>query len=870
MKTARAGLMWSGASAAVVTVLLLTGAAQARGDDSMLLEVQLGGLVVSDGVAAYPSRFGVRLPLLQLAQALSIDIRASPFPRLAAGFVVDQQRTFSLGHGTFALAGRSESFDPEMIELRDDDIFVPLPLLERWLPVKLTVEPELQLLTIAALEPLPVQARLQRAAAAARLGRSAPHKGSNPRLADERQLVSFPSLDQTVAAEARRVGGRSQFDVRSATYATGDLLGTEAAVYVAGANGHFPEDIRATLARTDPDAGLLGPLHATYVGAGAVSAAGLSNVSYSDPRWLGASASSYALDASGPFDRYSLSGLLRPGWDVELYQNGALVGYQASRVDGTYAFEELPLQLGQNDYRLVFHGPYGERSEETRSMFFGPGMSRPGQVQYRLTAQRDGTSFLRTSAMLDLGVSRQLSIAGGATVIPIEGSARGYTFAGLRASVAGVFAQADVDLGSDGGTLEEVALNARWLGLNLRVGELLAQGFTSEVLRARVDPFARRTSVHVDGVLPARLPVSFSLDARRDTLGSGASEDQASGRISANVASVSMFQTLRWMSVERVRLLDAVFRASRRLGAWNVAGQAAWEVHPSPRVESVDLRLERRLGDYLMQGSVAAEPANHLGRVALAAVRTLGAFGLQLHASCSTANELLVGMQVFFSLGREAGSGAIVADAQPMAGSGGLAARVFLDKNGNGRMDPGEPLIPGARMLVNGAAARDPTNQSGVALLRALPNYQHVDVSVDEMALEDPQWKAGTAGVSMVPRPGKTLVADFPVVPTSIIDGTVLLEEKGGGRHPLEGAELQLVDRAGTVLASTRTSYDGWYEFEGVRPGTYRIGVSADSTSDLSLNVSADHLVRAASDDVSGERAFVVTRRAKAGEPRSP
>ncbi|GEJ57361.1 carboxypeptidase-like regulatory domain-containing protein [Anaeromyxobacter diazotrophicus] len=858
----RSGAWALGAALALAAAAPARGAPRPPREEALLLEVHLGGLVVCDGLPAYATAQGVRLPLLQLAQALSLDIHALPFPDLAEGFVLDERRTFRLAPGRVTLGDRVEPTDPALLEARDDDVYVALPLLERWLSVKLEVKPELQILEVTALEPLPVQARLEREALAAQLARRGPREPGAARLEDERALVAFPSVDQTLSAEVRHDRPGARTSLRSTTFAAGDLAGAEASLYAGLSNGRDAVDLRPTLARSDPDGRLLGPLAARYAGVGAVLVPGLRNVSSADPRWLGATVTNYPLGLPGAFDRYSLSGALRPGWDVELYQNGALVAYQAARPDGTYAFDELPLLLGQNEYRLVFHGPFGERREEARSLFFGPTMTSPGEVRYRVSAQRDGAGCLRASALLDAGLGRHLSLAGGAAVVPYRLASKGFAFAGLRAALGGLFLQADLDVASDAGRLAELALLTRLGGVNVRLSELLASSFTSELLPARADPLVRRATARLDAVAPAAVPLALALDLQRDTLRSGASEDTVNGRVSATVGRTAFSQTLRWVSLQGFELTEAVTRFSRRFGALAVSGQALWELHPARRLELLDLRVERQLGEVLLQGGVVSLPQSRDERLVLAAVKALGAFGLQVAASLSTTGEVVVGTQLFFSLTREPREGGLVADAQPAAGAGALSARVFLDRNGNGRLDPGEPVIPGARLLVNGSAAGPATDARGVAFLRQLPAYQPVEVAVDEAALEDPQWKAGAGGLTVLARPGKSQLADLPVIPTAVVEGTVSLRERRAQR-PLEGAEVLLLDAAGEVAGRARTSYDGWYAFEGVRPGVYRLRLSDATVRELALASPAEREIEALEDGGAGDRALVVTRAAR-------
>src|SRR5207249_3401984 len=64
----------------------------------------------------------------------------------------------------------------------------------------------------------------------------------------------------------------------------------------------------------------------------------------------------------------------------------------------------------------------------------------------------------------------------------------------------------------------------------------------------------------------------------------------------------------------------------------------------------------------------------------------------------------------------------------------GLTGRVFLDENANGRRDPGEPAVPGVRVLVGSNSAR--SDSSGWFGVWDLVPFEPVLVTVDSLVLE--------------------------------------------------------------------------------------------------------------------------------------
>jgi hypothetical protein len=248
------------------------------------------------------------------------------------------------------------------------------------------------------------------------------------------------------------------------------------------------------------------------------------------------------------------------------------------------------------------------------------------------------------------------------------------------------------------------------------------------------------------------------------------------------------------------------------------------------------LTADRALGDaYRVTAGVQHTMSQRLTTVSAGLTKNLGRFGLGFNASYATNHEVTVGLQLFVALGREPRSGAWMVDAQPIAGTGAISARAFVDRNMNGIRDPGEELVPNAGFILNGGG-RHPsrTDANGTAFIGRLIPGQYTDIELDPSTLEDPQWKPAVPGVRVLPRPGVVNVVEFPVVATSEIDGTVFLVANGR-RRGIGDAQLELVNGDGAVVASVRSSGDGYYLLHQVMPGRYTLRIAPEQAEKLQL-----------------------------------
>lgn len=74
----------------------------------------------------------------------------------------------------------------------------------------------------------------------------------------------------------------------------------------------------------------------------------------------------------------------------------------------------------------------------------------------------------------------------------------------------------------------------------------------------------------------------------------------------------------------------------------------------------------------------------------------------------------------------------------------------------------------------------------------------------------------------MTPRPGIPTIIELPLVSAGEISGT--LQREGG--KPLSGVDLELVDKNGRVVKSTRSEFDGFFLFEFIPYGNYKLRVA--------------------------------------------
>lgn len=819
------------------------GAIAEQGDEAnmLVLAVQLDKETLTDSLPGLEQGGRVFLPLGELARALTLSIRTNPAQRSASGSIIDDSRGFGLNvaAGTVNIDGDERKFDPKLVIVEEDDIYVASELLSQWLPLDFELVMASLTLNVKPRERLPVQDRIARDKRGdfSRGARAAPQDPGYPPYHEPYRLLRVPTIDQTLSVNASRNDEEIETGARYSAYLTGDLLGLESSLYYS-ATDSGGSDLRFTAGRHDPDAGLLGPLRARTALVGAVPLPAVQNVMTSAVSGNGFLLSNRPIVQPSAFSTHTLQGDLPPGWDVELFFNDALVGFQRSRADGKYEFPDLPLIYGPNEFRLVFHGPLGQvRVEKQTFMRFRPPVAS-GEFVYTVAASRDDSGAQRSVALFDAGLGSHVVASGGVVGRQPVGLERtDYGVLGVRAYTDIGMVGAEVIRDSDGGRMAELTGETRVSGVSVAMASAVAERFSGAGFANVADPVRRRDRVRLDGSLPLgankRLP--FALHATRHTRESDAVELDLMGRIAAYVAGTAMSNTMFWRQFDQTKTAQGVFHASRRFAGVGVLGEVNYDVRPEWRTTSVSLGVDKQLENGITWSAGVTKPADSRAQFSGSVAKRLGDFGLSAGVSYLGNGNVQLGFQLFMAAGYEPRYRDFFTDAQPLANTGMASVRLFLDQNVNGIADPGEPGIPNIGFRVNQGLNPARTDERGMALVQRMPVHVHANLGIDTTTFEDPQWSAQVQGLKLKPRPGVVSVIDVPVITTGEIDGTTYLWEDGKSR-PIGDLRLELVERAsGKVVKTVTSASDGFYVVETVPPGEYLLRVAREQLKRLRL-----------------------------------
>ena len=812
--------------------------------DLRILEIRVKQYTLDDVIAAYQYKDIILLPLGALSEILDIAIEVGP--ETASGFVLHEDRSFFLDprRHQVTLQGVVESYDPDKVHVLLDDTYVESNLLGKWLGMTFDVDLFSARVWVRSPEPLPFEKRLEREQRIARsLSGLRQDQVEYPRHYEPYEYLSMPFVDQTLRLDRRETGdGETINSYEYTTYATADVAKLEAALYFSGNDEDPTDEFRLTLGRSDPDAGLLGFMNARTYAFGHLVEPRVGLINQPSSIEPGVTVSNFPLGRQAEYDRNRFIGDLLPGWEVELYRNNALIGYQAEPIDGQYDFPDVPLLFGSNYFRLVFYGPQGQVRVEERRFDLNQSLTRPGEQYYRITSTDDEIDSTRTVIEYDAGLHKNLTATLNLASIPLddvdERRQHDYINAGLRSYWDNFFVTLDMVDDTESGDAVEFGLQTRLGSTIVGYSDTRLDEFFSEEFRPTEVELSRRSSLRIDTSIPPgwlpRIPITFEFS--RDEFAEGGELNKIVNVISTNARGIAISNQL---VRQQVTDLDPNTTGSLQLSASyssiRLRGSLNYELDPESELSSMALTADPRSnGSFHFSYGLSHTLDPDLTEVSVNANKASGRYNLSLGVRYNTDDDFAVNAALSVGFGYEPRRGEWFTDARTLASTGSVSARAFLDANQDGIYNEGDEPIPDIGFRLNNGYSPLRTDDDGIGFLTGLPAHQPLNLSIAPETVTDPLWTVALDGMRVIPRPGHSMQLDFPIFISGEIDGTVYVsrdgKEFGAGRVIVE-----LVDLDGNLVQTTTTAYDGFYVMSKIPIGDYRLRVSSRQLAELGL-----------------------------------
>jgi hypothetical protein len=812
-------------------------------DDQFLLDVKIRQYRLGDGVRAYNTPTGPCIIFGDMINTLDVPLKIDLAAKKAAGWAFKETNRIELDYAarTVSYGGKSEALKAGTIRETPEGWCVQSDALSRWLGIGVKAMTSGSVVILEAPNKLPVELAMERQERAKQLKAAKFDLAELPQVRLPYRMWRAPALDFVVSAGATyRASDGVKVDRRSSVLAAGEIARLSYEAQLSTNDKGKPSVARFHLYRSDPEGELLGPLQATHFGFGDVSGIS-SRVSGNSASGRGAVFTNRPLFSQAAFDRTRYEGDLPIGWEAEIYRNGELLAFAKPTPDQRYVFDDVQLLYGDNQISIVLYGPQGQvrTRQETVNVgqdnvpagktWYWAGFNQPGRDLAPLTRPPDFVQQPTAQATIALehGLDARTSVGALARMMLVEDERVTVVEGSVRRSFGKMLTEVTVARETTGG----IALRAQMLtkigAVNVSGDLLAANNFH---LRGGRLQTLREGRLAVDAplklgrtVLPLHGDVHFT--DRID----GSRQIEATTRASATFDRINIAGDLRYrkqltksgLSPPGEMFADLI--GSGNVGDVRVRGGASFEIAPRSKFSAAEVSAywsSSQTADW--EGGLAYDAHNRRGRARLTHVRRLNSMALGISSEAATDGSVAFGVNLAFSI--DPGHG-LSLSRRTLASSGAIRARVYRDLNDNGRWDGEEPAEKDALVVTGSRTSERSTDARGSVLVGGLAPFNPISVGLDTTSLADTMLVPKKPLQVVVPRPGVPAVIEIGLVGGGDVEGALV---KSGGSG-MEGLMIDLVDANGKTVASAQTDFDGFFLFERVPYGKYRLKVQEDS-----------------------------------------
>lgn len=821
--------------------------------ETFLFKAKVGKFSFDSELYATKRNGQIYFDLADIISVLELAISYKPETMAGSGWYLREDWTtvFDLKKKEIISKNQTLPVTDKDIIIEGETAFISKDLLKKWLSIDMDIDVAQQYAKVNTPYPL---------AAVARDSRSKKEDGYRqnanvallPRLETQYDMFDLNSMDVRVGTRYRKQPeGEATKRIGLGVSASGQALKHDAYVSVTGDSTEKISNVTARLSKENENPVLLGPLKARSYSVGDTNAIDLP-LTGDSPQEFGFRVSNSPLEYSD-FLTTDISGDGLPGFDVELYRNGTLVGTTVIEENGRYEFPDIQLFAEENDFELFFYGPQGEIRTETVNIPVTAELIRKLDNTYSASTTLTDTRTYQKSGSSDSEdedkntphfAARYNKLIGDTlTYVGVRNrdiSGENKTFLGTGFTKVWLGTVFDVNSGIDQDLNRSTQVSAR---KNLGEWKLALTGLTQDE-DYNVEETDNETVLQLIGSAN-RSFTPWEGNLANLSLSTGYVETADGGSFQSGTLGLSdqfgrfgfsnllNYQTSDGTAGNNEERLDDIFTARAVLGDFSLRAGIDYDIKPETKADSyfgqVRYRANSRLdGDI----SIDHDPETSFSLAKLNVNYTHDKIRLSPFVQYDTDQEVVAGLNLNFGLVKTPEDGLFMTS-KKVAGQGKVSSFVFFDKDGNNVFDGEDEPLPEVIVESVNIRRREPTNERGYALITNLPNVRATDIHVDTASLPDPFMVSGFEGVSIFPSTGDIVELQFPIHLAGEMDGTITIAHSDGKYDYAERTDVELIpiDGKNAKAMTTTTTPDGFYVLSLIPPGHYIVNTVADHKS---------------------------------------
>ena len=731
----------------------------------------------------------------------------------------------------------------------EEEYLVNTKLLDHIFPLIFLTNDKAQILELKSTRVLPIEVEIIRKEKQLELAnRNRKKKKDKQQVKPKYKLASLPFTNIALSNRYNSNKRESSKQTRLSYNMVGDLLWFNNRFSGHSEDGGNIKNIRLTSTRYDPTASQLWPLNASLIQLGDISSQSTELVS-SGHMAKGLKISNKKRDNVERINLVKIEGDALPDWQVELYRNNYLINYQNIGEQGIYSFEDVELLSGVNVMKLIFHGPYGQIKEETKTYLLDNSLGGRNKIYYDISINKHGQSFIededndttrlvddekdntRTNIDLEYGATSFLSLLYNYTSIPLKLYTQKVEFnsLGIKSNyfnlpIKLLYANNKID----NSNAYSFSLRKNIFNTNLALKyERYDENFISEI---KSSDEKEEYSLSVLGQLPYTKKVRYNLSSnihlrfdKSKIINNNLSLSYKNRKFAISQAMNHSHSYIKKKYSDRV---SANTNISTNIKKFRIIAKANYNIHPKLEVTNLTSNLGYDISRTLRYGLNSRYTIdNKVLNNGFNVTKKTPRFNLTCSFSADNRSNRSINISASTNIGYSPKNNKLIMHSQSMLSSGYIVARVFLDENSNDKYDEGEELLEGVGFSRNKRSTKKHhTNKRGIALLGPLTSYKLVKMGVSKGTLHGIGWSYEDKEYNIIPRPGSVDLVDFPIIITGDIEGVTYKLDKKEQRET-SGVLVQLIDDKGEIYKEMLSAFDGFFIFEEVPLGKYTLRI---------------------------------------------
>ncbi|MEA3444106.1 MAG: hypothetical protein U9R19_05200, partial [Bacteroidota bacterium] len=534
------------------------------------------------------------------------------------------------------------------------------------------------------------------------------------------------------------------------------------------------------------------------------------------------------------FGSYTLSDITEPGWVVELYVNNVMIDYAKADAAGFFSFE-VPLVYGNSMIKLKFYGPWGEERTREQNITIPFSFIPVKKLEYTLSAGmvEDTLHSQFSKVGINYGLSRRITLGGGVEYLssietaPIMPYLNGTFRLASNILLNGEYSHGIRSKGSLSYRLpSSIELNLSYVKYE-KEQKAINYNYLEERKISISTPIRLRHFNSYNRISVKQLILPTTKYTTSEWLFSG-----SLFKVNVNITSYAFFIP------GNKPYVYSSFSLSYRLPRDITITSQLQYGYADNKLISSKLGLEKRLFKHgFLQLSYEQNFKSNL---------YMGELGFRYDFDFSQSGFTTRKSDHAVTLVQYA-TGSLIydrktkyldADKLTSVSKGGISFVPFIDKNGNGKLDVGEPKVPGLNLSTTGGRIERSEKDTIIRLLGLEP-YTEYFISLDQNSLDNIAWRLKHKTMKIAVVPNMIKMIEVPIYVVGEAAGTIMMKKRGK-LFGLSRVIVNFYDKDMNFVGKTLSEPDGYFSYFGLNPGTYTAKVDSKQLSKLNMKTAPD------------------------------